>query len=199
MRHLKKYNESKNNVFINYDIFNKNYQYRYDLSQTILKKVEDEVRDEILEFFYSIIDDLTPESGLRPHNPNDVQFFGGEKKINKNANTWSYRIMNNFQNQHSSSNCLSKSLRDFTVNVGIDLSKFDPVTTMEQIKSIYDNMVESGYQCRYTYINTVVESNIPQHGYKGEDTKSLELSFAIKIKGDDVLPRIGIDVNKLTG
>jgi len=198
MKYLRKIFESEE--LIDYDKFFTTQSYRYDISRTIIKKVEDEMRDEILEFFYSLIDDLTPAKD-NIDSIHDLFISVRDTKKSKGANSWSYRINDSFQDYrgHSSTNTISKTSRDFIAVVNISLTDFDSNTIMSEVKSIYGNLVDSNYKCEYSYNHKVSEGNVPRNGYKGEQTQSLNLSFDIHIKGDVVLPKIGVDINKLKG
>lgn len=201
MKHLKKIFESSD--LVDYDQFSKEQKYRYSISRIIIKKVEAEIRDEILEFFYSLIDDLTPESELKLHNPNDVQYFTpvrSDIKKNNDTNSWSYYLADDLYDVrgHSSTNTISKTSCDFSAIVRINLTEFDSNSIMSEVKAIYNNIVDSGYNCEYSFNHKLREGNVPRNGYKGEQTQSLDLDFYIRIKGEKVLDRIGVDVNKLT-
>lgn len=200
MKYLKKIFESSESI-IDYDKFSKEQGYRYSISRTIIKKVEDEMRDEILEFFYSLTDDITPESELKLRNPRDEEYFTPVRDIKKNTdtNSWSYKMEDSLYDYrgNSSTNTISKTSRDFCATVRVNLTKFDSNSIMSEVKAIYSNITDSGYKCSYSFNHKLKESNLPNRGYKGEQTQSLDLDFHIHIKGEKVLDRIGVDYKKL--
>ncbi len=178
MKYIRKIFEA-DNTWIDYDRFNRDHSYRYSLRPGIFKKVMDEMHDEIIEFFYSIIDDVPEISN--PVNKGDDNYY-------------TFRVSDNFyrlgKNDFiSSSNTLGRDSKDFAFIIRINLVDFDD-SIIKDIKSIYDNINDSGYRCHYESSITTSESNYPECAKRRYSVKFL-------IYTNDMMDRIGIDINKI--
>lgn len=175
VRHINPYKVFEAIEFINYNKFNKDQSYRHSISSTILKKVKTEMKDEILEFFYTLIDDI-PQEGTSEDTGND----------------WCYNILQNFYhvNRSSTSNVLTKGNKNFIIRVSINLVDFNTLTIMSEVKSIVSKIIDSGYHCEYNFTHKV-------NGKDNKESQSLNVYFDIRVNGDDILPRIGVDISKI--